>query len=93
MQSYLFSIPSYFLLSFKISKKVVDMIEKKKCIFLWSGRGETKRDHLSNWDLWCWPNAEADLGLRRLVPINIDLAGKWLWLFPLEPHSLWYKVI
>lgn len=39
------------------------------------------------------PKEEGGLGLGHVVFKNTSLLRKWLWWFPLEPNSLWHKVI
>ena len=50
-------------------------------------------DHLMSWKVYWRPKKEGGLGLGNLVYKNIALASKWLWRFPLDPHSLWHQVI
>ena len=45
-------------------------------------------EHLVSWKVCCCPKKEGGLSLSNLVPKNIILATKWLWRFPLDPHSL-----
>lgn len=33
------------------------------------------------------------IGLWNVVPKNVLLVEKWLWRYPVEPDSLWYRVI
>lgn len=55
--------------------------------FLWSGTGDERRYHLLAW-IDVGRSEEGWLGIK-----NISLIGKWLWHFPLEPHSFWRKVV
>ena len=49
-----------------------------KGIFLWSGIGEGKRDHLVSWDVVCNPKAKGGLGFGKISLRNLALLGKWL---------------
>lgn len=61
--------------------------------FLWEGCEEEKRDHLLKWETVCRPIEEGGIGLGNVVSKNLSLLGKWLWRFPMEPDSIWHKVI
>ena len=64
-----------------------------KGIFLWSGIGEGKRDHLVSWDVVCNPKAKGGLGFGKISLRNLTLLGKWLWRYPKEGSALWHQVI
>lgn len=61
--------------------------------FLWSRLYSTRHDDLVSWVVCCQSKKEGGFGLGNLVSTNVALAGKWLWHFPLEPHSLRHQVI
>ena len=46
-----------------------------------------------SWEVCCRHKKEGRLGLSNLVSKNITLVAKWLFRFPLEPHSSWHQVI
>lgn len=62
-------------------------MEKIMWDFLWFGVDDSKRDYLIRWEVCC------ELGLCNLVSKNISLVVEQLWRSPLEPTSLWHKVI
>ena len=72
---------------------MANTIEKIMKDFLCSGVSYMNRDHLVSWEVCYGPKKERGLGHGNLVSKNISLAIKWLWCFPLEPHSLWHQVI
>ena len=90
IESRLSSIPLYYFSLFKIQIGVADSLKRIMQDFLWSGCYGNKRDHLVNWGFCCKPKEEGGVGLGNLVS---SLVGKWLWRFPLEPDSLWHKMI
>ena len=79
VQDCLSSFPIYFLSLFKIPVGVAKRLEKMMRDFLWSGSGESSRDHLVSWEVVCKPNSQGGLGIVNLWSENISLEGKWLW--------------
>ncbi|XP_059664285.1 uncharacterized protein LOC132310063 [Cornus florida] len=77
----------------KIPSSVAERIERLQRNFLWGGRGEEFKFHLVRWDQVCRPIRNGGLGLRKLVPFNKALLGKWLWRFGVERHWLWRRVV
>ncbi|XP_059669320.1 uncharacterized protein LOC132314474 [Cornus florida] len=61
--------------------------------FLWGGRGEEFKYHLVNWDQVCQPLRFGGLGIRKIVPFNRALLGRWLWRFGRERHRQWRRVV
>jgi hypothetical protein len=93
LKSTLSSLPTYYLSLFTIPVSVANRIEKIQRNFLWGGKGEVVSPHLVNWDTVCSPVAYGGLGVRKLVPFNKALLGKWLWRFGMEESCLWRRAI
>uniref|UniRef100_A0A803PSR8 Reverse transcriptase domain-containing protein n=1 Tax=Cannabis sativa TaxID=3483 RepID=A0A803PSR8_CANSA len=93
IQSVLSSLPIYYLSLFKAPKMVLKAIEKMMRDFFWEGGDLAGADHLVAWDELCKPRSEGGLAIGRLELRNKGLLMKWLWRYPLEPNSLWHKVI
>ena len=93
LKSMLSSLPTYFLSLFTIPVSVAHRIEKLQRNFLWGGMGDDFKHHLVGWDKVCTPKEKGGLGVRRLIPFNKALLGKWLWRFGLEEHKLWRRVL
>uniref|UniRef100_A0A803PW65 Uncharacterized protein n=1 Tax=Cannabis sativa TaxID=3483 RepID=A0A803PW65_CANSA len=93
IQSVLSSLPIYYLSLFKAPKMVLKAIEKMMRDFFWEGGDLAGGDHLVAWDEVCKPRSEGGLAIGRLELRNKGLLMKWLWRYPLEPNSLWHKVI
>ncbi|XP_059628959.1 uncharacterized protein LOC132271553 [Cornus florida] len=93
IKSTLLSLPTYFLSMFQIPCSVTDRIEKIQRDFLWGGRGEEFKYHLVRWEQVCKSMKLGGLGIRRLVPFNQTLLGKWLWRYGTERHRPWRRLV
>jgi len=93
IQAVLYSIPSYYMSLFRMPISVVDKVEQLMRNFLWEGVDEGKKNHLVKWERVIRAKEEGRLGFSSLRERNDALIVKWLWRFPLEPNSLWHKVI
>ncbi|XP_059650347.1 uncharacterized protein LOC132296126 [Cornus florida] len=72
---------------------VIDRIEQIQRNFLWGGRGEEFKYHLVRWEQVCKPIKLGGLGIRRLIPFNQALLGKWLWRYGKESHRPWRRLV
>jgi exonuclease III len=93
IKSTLSNIPTYYLSLFPIPVGVAHRIEKIQRDFLWGGLGEDFKYHLVSWDRVCTPLYYGGLGIRRLLPYNQALLGKWLWRYAREKEALWRKIV
>jgi hypothetical protein len=93
IKSTLSSLPTYFLSLFVVPASVAHRIEKLQGDFLWGGLGDEFKFHLVNWRTIRAPIQQGGLGLRRIIPFNQALLGKWLWRFANERNAYWRQVI
>ena len=93
IHSVLSSIPIFYLSLFKAPTGVIKAVEKVMRDFLWEGGDLLGGDHLVGWPPVCLAKEKGGLGIGNVEKRNKALLMTWLWRFPNERHSLWYKVI
>lgn len=86
------NIHVYYMSLFKMSVKVIKVLEKSQRDLLWEGGGN-KKMYLVSWEVVCRPKSYGSLGIGRLKDQNTVLLSKWLWRFATERGSLWHSII
>ncbi|RVW62493.1 putative ribonuclease H protein [Vitis vinifera] len=72
---------------------VARRLEKLQRDFLWGGGSTERKAHLVNWERVCVGKEKGGLGLRKLVPLNKALLGKWVWRFAHAREEMWKRVL
>ena len=72
---------------------VARRLEKLQRDFLWGGGSTERKAHLVNWERVCVGKEKGGLGLRKLVPLNKALLGKWVWRFANAKEEMWKRVL
>ncbi|RVW93100.1 putative ribonuclease H protein [Vitis vinifera] len=93
IKSTLASMPLYQLSLFRMPKIVARRLEKLKRDFLWGGGNMERKAHLVNWEMVWVGKEKGGFGLRKLVPSNKALLGKWVWRFARAKDELWKQVL
>ena len=93
IKSTMASMSSYQMSLFCMPKSVARRLEKLQMDFLWGGGNLERKVHLVNWEVVCTEKEKGGLGLRKLVPLNKALLGKWIWRFACEKENLWKQVL
>ncbi|POO03864.1 hypothetical protein TorRG33x02_001680 [Trema orientale] len=61
--------------------------------FFGKGSDQLGGEHLVAWEVVCRSKMQGGLGIDKVSASNKALLRKWLWRYPKEVNSLWYKVI
>ncbi|RVW83658.1 putative ribonuclease H protein [Vitis vinifera] len=93
IKSTLASMPLYQLSLFRMPKIVARRLEKLQRDFLWGGGNMERKAHLVNWEMVCTGKEKKGLGLRKLIPLNKALLGKWVWRFTRAKDEMWKQVL
>ena len=88
IKSTMASMPLYQISLFRIPKSVAWRLEKLQRDFLWGGGNLERKVYLVNWEVVCTEKEKEGLGLRKFVPLNKALLGKWIWRFACEGKSV-----
>ena len=87
------SLLTYYLSLFTIPKAVATRLKRIQRNFLWGSLVECFKYPLVARENVCLPRELGGLGIRKLVPFNQALLGKWLWRHGHETLHLWRRVI
>ncbi|RVX10542.1 LINE-1 retrotransposable element ORF2 protein [Vitis vinifera] len=93
IKSTMASMTLYQMSLFRMPKSVARRLEKLQRDFLWGGGSLERKVHLVNWEVVCTEKEKGGLGLRKLIPLNKALLGKWIWRFACEKENLWKQVL
>ena len=93
IKSTLASMPLYQMSLFRMLRVVARRLEKLQRDFLWGGESTERKAHLVNWERVCVGKEKGGLGLRKLVPLNKALLGKWVWRFAHAKEEMWKRVL
>lgn len=92
VQSVLSSIPTYYMMCFRLPQWVIQRIDRIRRTFLWGADGENKKGiSLISWPAVCKPRCLGGLGISDLNIANISLLLRWWWKLYEDPQGLWTK--
>lgn len=88
--SFLASIPIYFMGCFMLPYWAILRIDRIRRQFLWGKTvGDTKGISLVNWNVVCLPKKWGRLGVPDSQLRNIALLLRWWWRLYSNPEALW----
>ncbi|KAA3477068.1 endonuclease/exonuclease/phosphatase family protein [Gossypium australe] len=91
--SVLLTIPSYFMQSIMIPRKICDEIEFLVRRFIWGTSDGKKKMSLVGWDSICQPKWCGGLGMRQLRDQNISFFLKLGYKVVSDEEALWVRVL
>ncbi|KAK5793327.1 hypothetical protein PVK06_034470 [Gossypium arboreum] len=92
-QSVLLAIPSYFMQSMMIPRKICDEIECLVRRFIWRTSDGKKKTLLVGWDSICQPKWCGGLGMRQFLDQNIVFLLKLGYKLVSDDEALWVRVL
>ncbi|XP_062075434.1 uncharacterized protein LOC133779496 [Humulus lupulus] len=91
IQSILLGIRNYWMSIFLLPKSVLKEIDHLCRIFLWGGKGNRSKFHLTSWELVCCPKSHGGLGFKEGPLWNRMLLSKFIWAISSKQDLLWVK--
>lgn len=91
-QAMLISIPIYWLGLMKIPASTMNSIRRKIFHFIWAGKTESNKFHLSSWESISWPKKISGWGLLHLDRFSLAVKTKSPW-HALTDGGMWIFVI
>ncbi|XP_062103567.1 uncharacterized protein LOC133814648 [Humulus lupulus] len=91
IQSVLLGIRNYWMSSFLLPQSVLKEIDQLCKIFLWGGKGNRSKFHLTSRELVCCPKSHGGLGFKEGPIWNRLLLSKFIWAISSKQDLLWVK--
>jgi Reverse transcriptase (RNA-dependent DNA polymerase)/zinc-binding in reverse transcriptase len=80
----------YYMQVFLLPTSIIDQVTRITRIFLWRGHKTFSSGHcLVKWNALCLPKRFGGLDILDLKAQNMVLLLRWLWIFHIDPHTLW----
>ncbi|KAJ4804966.1 RNA-directed DNA polymerase (reverse transcriptase)-related family protein [Rhynchospora pubera] len=90
LNSYLSSLPTYFMSTFKLPSWVIKKIDVLRRNFLWHGVNHSgKKMIMISWNVVTKPKSIGGLGVIDLKTFNMALLSKWIWKWNQTEPTLW----
>ncbi|XP_062100714.1 uncharacterized protein LOC133806637 [Humulus lupulus] len=91
IQSVLLGIRNYWMSIFLLPQSVLKEIDHLCRLFLWGGKGNRSKFHLTSWELVCCPKSHGGLGFKEGPLWNRLLLSKFIWAISSKQDLLWVK--
>ncbi|GMJ08752.1 hypothetical protein HRI_004544400 [Hibiscus trionum] len=92
-KSVLAAIPMYAMQSVRLPKYVYTEIDRLIRNFIWGHCGDSRVNHVVNWDVVYSPIANGGLGLKKLEYQNEAFLMKLGFVMISEPNHLWVRIL
>lgn len=87
------AIPTHHMSRFKISKKILDEMNRKMSKILWGNENEDQKIHWSNWATLCEEKFRDVCEFKDLNKFNLALLAKLGWRLMTQIDVLWARLM
>ncbi|XP_062113347.1 uncharacterized protein LOC133824478 [Humulus lupulus] len=91
IQSVLLGIRNYWMSIFLLPQSILKEIDHLCRLFLWGGKGNRRKFHLTSWEQVCCPKSHGGLGFKEGPLWNQMLLTKFIWAISSKQDLLWVK--